>query len=38
MVTLLRWFKEGSMKANPKKIQFMVLGKTIRQQVMLNTN
>ena len=27
MVTLLRWFKENSMKVNPKKFQFMILGK-----------
>ena len=28
MVTLLRWFKEKSMKDNPKKCQFIILGKT----------
>ena len=31
IVTLLGWLKENSMKANPKKFQFMVLGKTRRQ-------
>ena len=35
---ILRWFKENSMKANPKKIQFMILGKTPRQSVVLNIN
>ena len=38
MVTLLRWFKENSMKANPKKFQFMILGKTPKQPIMLNIN
>ena len=38
MVTLLRWFKENSMKANSKKFQFMILGKTPRQIIMLNIN
>ena len=38
MVTLLRWFKENSMKANPNKFQFMILGKTPRQLIMLNIN
>ena len=38
MVTLLRWFKENSMKANPNKFQFMILGKTPRQLNMLNIN
>ena len=38
MVTLLRWFKENSMKINPKKIQFMIIGKTPRQPIMLNIN
>ena len=28
MVTLLRWFKENSMKVNQKKFQLMILGKT----------
>ena len=35
MVNLLRWFKENSMKANPKKFQFMILGKTSRQPITL---
>ena len=38
MVTLLRWFKENSMKANPKKFKFMILGKTPRQPIILNIN
>ena len=38
MVNLLRWFKENSMKANPKKFQFMILGKTSRQPITLNIN
>ena len=38
MVTLLRWFKENSMKANAKIFQFMILGKTPRQPVILNMN
>ena len=38
MVTLLRWFKENSMKANLKKSQFMILGKTPRQPIILNIN
>ena len=38
MVDLLRWFKENSMKANPKKFQFMILGKTSRQPITLNIN
>ena len=38
MVDLLRWFKENSMKANPKKFQFMILGKMSRQPITLNIN
>ena len=38
MVNLLRWFKENSMKANPKKFQFMILCKTSRQPITLNMN
>ena len=38
MVTLLRWFKENSMKVNPKKFQFMILGKTPRQPIIPNIN
>ena len=38
MVNLLRWFKENSMEANPKRFQFMILGKTSRQPVTLNIN
>ena len=35
MVNLL---KENSMKANPKKFQFMIFGKTSRQPITLNIN
>ena len=38
MVTLLRWFKENSMKVNPKKFQFMIIGKTPRQPIIPNIN
>ena len=38
MVTLLRRFKENSMKINPKKFEFMILGKAPRQPIMLNIN
>ena len=38
MVNLLRWFKENSMKTNPKKFQFMILGETSRQPITLNIN
>ena len=38
MVTLLRWFKENSMKANQKKFQLMILGKTPRQPIILSIN
>ena len=38
MVTLLRWLKENSMKINPKKFEFMILGKAPRQPIMLNIN
>ena len=41
MVTLLRWFKENSIqkeKLYPKQFQFMTLGKTPRQPIILNIN
>ena len=38
MVNFFKWFKQNSMKANPKKFQFMILGKTPRQPIMLNIN
>ena len=38
MVNLLRWFKENSMKADTKKFQFMIIGKTSRQPITLNIN
>ena len=36
MVTLLRWFKENSLKVNPKKFKFMILGKTPREPILLD--
>ena len=38
MVTLLRWFKEYSVKVNSKIFRLMILGKTPRQPIMLNIN
>ena len=38
MKILLNWFKVNSMKPNPKKFQFMILGKTKRLPVTLNVN
>ena len=38
MQNILKWFKVNSMKPNPKKFQFMVLGKSTRQSIMLNIN
>ena len=38
VVTLLRWFKENSMKANPKKNSIYDTCKTPRQPIMLNIN
>ena len=36
MVTLLRWFKENSMKVNLNKFQFMIIAKTPRQPIQDN--
>ena len=36
MVTLLRWFKENSLKVNPKNFKFMILGKTPTQPILLD--
>ena len=33
MQNILKWFKVNSMKPNPKKFQFMVLGKSTRQSI-----
>ena len=33
-----KWFKVNSMKPNPKKFQFMILGKGARQTIILNIN
>ena len=38
MQNILKWFKENSMKPYPKKFQFMILGKTTRQSIILNIN
>ena len=38
MVNVLKWFKVNSMKANPKKFQFMILDKRTRQTMILNIN
>ena len=38
MVNVLKWFKVNSMKANPQKFQFMILGKRTRQTIILNIN
>ena len=38
MKILLNWFKINSMKPNPKKFQFMILGKGSRLPVILNIN
>ena len=36
MINVSKWFKVNSMKANPKKFQFMILGKGTRQTITLN--
>ena len=38
MINVLKWFKVNSMKANPKKFQFMILGKSTRQTIILTIN
>ena len=38
MINVSKWFKVNSMKANPKKFQFMILGKGTRQTITLNIN
>ena len=38
MINVSKWFKVNSMKANPKKFQFMILGKDTRQTISLNIN
>ena len=38
MKNILKWFKVNSMKPNPKKFLFMVLGKSTRQSIILNIN
>ena len=36
MINVLKWFKVNSMKANPNRFQFMILGKSTRQTITLN--
>ena len=38
MKILLNWFGINSMKLNPKKFQYMILGKGSRLPLILNTN
>ena len=38
MINASKWFKVNSVKANPKKFQFMILGKGTRQTIILNIN
>ena len=38
MINVLKWFKVNSIKANPKKLQFMILVKGTRQAIVLNIN
>ena len=38
MINASKWFKVNSMKANPKKFQFMILGKSTRKTIILNIN
>ena len=38
MQSILKWFKVNSMKRNPKKFQFMVLGRRTGQSIILNIN
>ena len=38
MQNILKWFKVNLMKPNPKKFQFMILGKSTRQFIILNIN
>ena len=36
MQYILKWFKVNSLKLNPKKFTFMILGKSTRQSIVLN--
>ena len=38
IINVLKWFKVNSLKSNPKKFQFMILGKGTRQTTILNIN
>ena len=38
MQNILKWFKVNSMKPNQNKFQSMILGKRIRQSIILNMN
>ena len=34
----MQWFKVNSVKTNPKRFQFMILGRSTRQSIILNIN
>ena len=34
----LKWIKVNSVKSNQKKLQFMILGKSTRESIILNIN
>ena len=36
MQNILKWFKVNSMKTDLKKLQFMILGKSTRQCIIIN--
>ena len=38
IINVLKWFKVNSLKSNPKKFHFMILGKGTRQTAILNIN
>ena len=38
MQNILKWFKANSVKSNPEKFQFMVLGSSTRPSIILNIN
>lgn len=38
MVTVLRWFKEYSIKDSQNSLLFMIFGKNLRQPVVLTIN
>ena len=38
MQNILNWFTVNSIKPNAKKFQFMILGKSTRESIILNSN